>query len=84
MPHDALSQPAAAQLKSRKADKADKADKAGTLSREAHDPVVKGPWTEAEDAKLLELVGTGKPRTWPLVAQGILGRTARQCQDRWR
>ncbi len=51
--------------------------------RKALDPaVVKGHWTSEEDSKLLKLVAEN-PRNWGHVAKGIVGRTAKQCRERY-
>jgi hypothetical protein len=40
-------------------------------------------FTAEEDALLVELVASGRCRTWRAVASHIPDRTARQCRDRW-
>lgn len=45
--------------------------------------LVKGHWTEEEDAKLMELVKHPSLENWAMVAQHVPGRTAKQCRERW-
>ncbi|KAF9183982.1 hypothetical protein BGZ49_004482 [Haplosporangium sp. Z 27] len=50
---------------------------------EALDPQVKkGPWTSEEDALLLRGVQKSE-KCWIWIADGIPGRTQRQCRTRW-
>ncbi|KAI1319291.1 hypothetical protein EDD11_004428 [Mortierella claussenii] len=50
---------------------------------EALNPQVKkGPWTQEEDAKLLEGVRLNE-KCWIWIADRIEGRTQRQCRTRW-
>ncbi|KAF9404071.1 hypothetical protein BGX21_000017 [Mortierella sp. AD011] len=50
---------------------------------EALDPKVKkGPWTAEEDALLLKGVQQSE-KCWIWIADGIPGRTQRQCRTRW-
>ncbi|KAF9999783.1 hypothetical protein BGZ79_006634 [Entomortierella chlamydospora] len=50
---------------------------------EALDPQVKkGPWTAEEDALLLKGVQQSE-KCWIWIADGIPGRTQRQCRTRW-
>ncbi|GJJ72566.1 hypothetical protein EMPS_04924 [Entomortierella parvispora] len=50
---------------------------------EALDPqVLKGPWTEAEDQLLMQRVEQFA-KCWIWIADGIPGRTQRQCRTRW-
>ncbi|KAF9121921.1 Myb- protein B [Mortierella sp. 14UC] len=52
---------------------------------EALDPLVKkGPWSAQEDTLLMEGVGRAEGgRCWIWIADGIRGRTQRQCRTRW-
>lgn len=51
--------------------------------RKALDPsVVKGHWHPEEDARLLELVKKN-PKNWGYVAKEIVGRTPKQCRERF-
>eukprot|EP01133_Synstelium_polycarpum_P013866 gene13866-16352_t len=45
--------------------------------------IVKGPWKEEEDAKLVELVTKNGPKEWSSVAAKIPGRIGKQCRERW-
>ncbi|KAK5823702.1 Homeodomain-like protein, partial [Linnemannia elongata] len=50
---------------------------------EALDPrVKKGPWSEEEDALLLDGVERSD-KCWIWIADSIEGRTQRQCRTRW-
>ncbi|KAK3830645.1 MAG: Homeodomain-like protein, partial [Linnemannia gamsii] len=50
---------------------------------EALDPLVKkGSWSAEEDALLLEGVVKNQ-KCWIWIADGIQGRTQRQCRTRW-
>jgi hypothetical protein len=44
--------------------------------------LVKGHWTEAEDIILRQHVNAGN-RNWGLIALEIVGRTSKQCRERW-
>jgi len=43
----------------------------------------KGPWTEEEDQKVIELVGLYGPRKWSQIASELPGRIGKQCRERW-
>jgi hypothetical protein len=45
--------------------------------------LVKGPWSEAEDALLRLWVGRKGPCKWADCAVTIQGRTGKQCRERW-
>lgn len=45
--------------------------------------VVKGPWTEEEDKKVINLVKQHGPKKWSLIAQQLPGRIGKQCRERW-
>jgi myb proto-oncogene protein len=51
--------------------------------------LVKGHWSKAEDARLLDLItaytekGTISNINWAAIAQQIDGRNAKQCRERW-
>ena len=49
---------------------------------EAHQPK-KGQWTKAEDEQLIKRVKSFPVKSWGEVAAGIVGRTAKQCRERW-
>lgn len=46
--------------------------------------LVKGPWTEEEDRKVIELVNIHGPRKWELIASHLPGRIGKQCRERWK
>ncbi|XP_002464189.1 transcription factor MYB80 [Sorghum bicolor] len=43
----------------------------------------KGPWTEAEDVILREMVMKHGDRKWAVIAQSLPGRVGKQCRERW-
>ncbi|KAL7493606.1 hypothetical protein ACHAWT_003221 [Skeletonema menzelii] len=44
----------------------------------------KGPWTEEEDRKVVELVGKYGPKKWSIIAEELgSGRIGKQCRERW-
>jgi len=45
--------------------------------------LVKGPWKEEEDLKLIELVEKFGPKDWSTIASHIQGRIGKQCRERW-
>ncbi|KAI3950095.1 hypothetical protein MKW98_008540 [Papaver atlanticum] len=45
--------------------------------------VNKGPWSQEEDRKLIELVSKSEPIKWSVVAKSIPGRIGKQCRERW-
>lgn len=45
--------------------------------------LVKGPWKEEEDLKLVELVEKYGPKDWSTIASHIQGRIGKQCRERW-
>lgn len=45
--------------------------------------LVKGPWTEDEDKKVMELVKQYGPKKWSLIASNLPGRIGKQCRERW-
>jgi hypothetical protein len=45
--------------------------------------LVKGPWTDEEDAKVLDLVATHGAKRWSLIASHLPGRIGKQCRERW-
>jgi len=46
--------------------------------------LVKGPWTEEEDRKVIELVKVHGPKKWELIASQLPGRIGKQCRERWK
>ncbi|CAI9752635.1 unnamed protein product [Fraxinus pennsylvanica] len=45
--------------------------------------IIKGPWTPEEDRLLMELVEKHGVRKWCVIAWKFLGRTGKQCRERW-
>lgn len=45
--------------------------------------LVKGPWTKAEDAKVISLVDKHGPKKWSTIAAALPGRIGKQCRERW-
>ena len=45
--------------------------------------LTKGPWTEKEDAQVLELVARLGPKKWSVIASHLPGRIGKQCRERW-
>ncbi|XP_010464582.1 PREDICTED: myb protein-like isoform X2 [Camelina sativa] len=45
--------------------------------------LVKGPWTQEEDEKIVELVERYGPAKWSVIAQSLPGRIGKQCRERW-
>ncbi|XP_034562187.1 myb-related protein A isoform X2 [Notolabrus celidotus] len=45
--------------------------------------LVKGPWTKAEDQKVIDLVHKYGPKRWSVIAKHLQGRIGKQCRERW-
>ncbi|CAA7033623.1 unnamed protein product [Microthlaspi erraticum] len=45
--------------------------------------LVKGPWTQEEDDKIVELVEKYGPAKWSVIARSLPGRIGKQCRERW-
>jgi len=45
--------------------------------------LVKGPWTEEEDRKVIELVNLYGIKKWKVIATYLPGRIGKQCRERW-
>ena len=45
--------------------------------------LVKGPWTTEEDEKLYQWVSKEGPTKWSQCSQIIVGRSGKQCRERW-
>jgi len=45
--------------------------------------LIKGMWTEEEDALLVQLMNASKVKNWAEIAKQVPGRTAKQCRERW-
>ncbi|KAG5054493.1 hypothetical protein GLYMA_03G082400v4 [Glycine max] len=48
-----------------------------------HPELVKGPWTQEEDDKIIEMVSTHGPKKWSLISKSLPGRIGKQCRERW-
>jgi Myb-like DNA-binding domain len=44
---------------------------------------IKGPWTEEEDQKVVELVKSLGAKQWSKIASHLPGRIGKQCRERW-
>ena len=45
--------------------------------------LIKGPWTEEEDKKLLDLVEKYGSKRWTLIAEHLKSRNHKQCRKHW-
>ena len=45
--------------------------------------LTKGPWTDDEDRKVVELVEKYGAKKWSVIAQHLPGRIGKQCRERW-
>lgn len=45
--------------------------------------LVKGPWTNEEDRKVVDLVKQYGAKKWSLIASNLPGRIGKQCRERW-
>ncbi|XP_054483433.1 transcriptional activator Myb-like isoform X2 [Anoplopoma fimbria] len=45
--------------------------------------LVKGPWTQEEDERVLELVQKYGVKRWSLIAKHLRTRNGKQCRERW-
>ncbi|KAM0948284.1 putative transcription factor MYB-HB-like family [Dioscorea sansibarensis] len=45
--------------------------------------LIKGPWTQEEDKKIIELVAKYGPTKWSVIARSLSGRIGKQCRERW-
>lgn len=45
--------------------------------------LIKGPWTEDEDRKVVDLVKKYGAKKWSLIASHLPGRVGKQCRERW-
>ena len=45
--------------------------------------LVKGPWTNAEDQIIMDMVTKYGPKRWSMIAKQLQGRTGKQCRERW-
>ncbi|CAF4384636.1 unnamed protein product, partial [Adineta steineri] len=44
--------------------------------------ITKGPWTDEEDRRVIELVRDYGARQWSLIAKELKGRVGKQCRER--
>jgi hypothetical protein len=45
--------------------------------------VTKGPWTQEEDNRVVELVAIHGAKKWSVIANHLPGRIGKQCRERW-
>ncbi|KAF7684765.1 Transcriptional activator Myb [Astathelohania contejeani] len=45
--------------------------------------IVKGPWSQEEDKKLLSLIKIYSPKNWSFIAKKMGTRLGKQCRERW-
>ncbi|OVA05922.1 SANT/Myb domain [Macleaya cordata] len=45
--------------------------------------LIKGPWTQEEDDRIIELVSKYGPTKWSVIAKSLPGRIGKQCRERW-
>lgn len=45
--------------------------------------ITKGPWTDEEDKRVIELVRDYGARHWSLIAKELKGRVGKQCRERY-
>ncbi|CAN6921745.1 unnamed protein product [Brassica oleracea] len=45
--------------------------------------LIKGPWTQQEDEKIIELVEKYGPAKWSIISDSLPGRIGKQCRERW-
>ena len=45
--------------------------------------VTKGPWTQEEDHRVVELVAIHGAKKWSVIANHLPGRIGKQCRERW-
>ncbi|XP_018434466.1 transcription factor MYB3R-3 [Raphanus sativus] len=45
--------------------------------------LIKGPWTQQEDEKIIELVKKYGPAKWSIISNSLPGRIGKQCRERW-
>ena len=46
-------------------------------------PRTMGPWSPTEDERLVSLVRQVGAKNWPSIARSMIGRTNKQCRERW-
>jgi hypothetical protein len=45
--------------------------------------LIKGPWTQEEDNRIIALVKEHGPKKWSVIADYLPGRIGKQCRERW-
>ncbi|KAK0151667.1 Myb-related protein A [Merluccius polli] len=45
--------------------------------------LVKGPWTQEEDERVIQLVHKYGPKRWSVIAKHLHSRIGKQCRERW-
>ncbi|XP_062207402.1 transcription factor MYB3R-2-like [Phragmites australis] len=45
--------------------------------------LIKGPWTQEEDDKIMDLVNKYGPTKWSVISRSLPGRIGKQCRERW-
>nr|AGN92473.1 Myb transcript factor 1 [Echinochloa crus-galli] len=45
--------------------------------------LIKGPWIQEEDDKIIDLVRKYGPTKWSIIAKSLPGRIGKQCRERW-
>ena len=45
--------------------------------------LIKGPWTQEEDSRIIALVKEHGPKKWSVIADYLPGRIGKQCRERW-
>jgi hypothetical protein len=53
----------------------------GKVELEEH---IKRKFTPEEDRMIRQMVGDGEAPSWSVISRSLVGRTARQCRERWR
>lgn len=56
----------------------------GKISKRPQAKRNKNIWSQTEDDRLLELIGTFGPSHWSVIAEHLPGRQGKQCRERWR
>lgn len=49
----------------------------------ANPAIVRGSWTGQEDQLIIQWVTINGPQRWTALAEGMSGRIAKQCRERW-
>ncbi|CAK83184.1 unnamed protein product (macronuclear) [Paramecium tetraurelia] len=51
--------------------------------RKKVDKIKKKPWSDYEDAQVMQLVEQYGPHKWTFIASKLQGRIGKQCRERW-